>query len=117
VRFQLLGREFLAFNGGPHFRFTDAISLMVPCRTQREIDAYWRKLSKGGEEVACGWLEDKFGVSWQIVPEVLEDLIGDDDPEASGRVIRSFLKMTKLDIAELRRAHGGSSPAGRRRRG
>jgi predicted 3-demethylubiquinone-9 3-methyltransferase (glyoxalase superfamily) len=114
VSFTLLGREFLALNGGPHFTFSDGVSLMVNCTTQKEIDTYWRKLSQGGEEVACGWLRDKFGVSWQIVPAAVVDWLSDRDPERSARVMAAVMTMTKLDLAALRRARDGT-PARRRR--
>ena len=114
VMFTLLGQEFLALNGGPSFKFSDGISLMVNCTTQKEIDTYWRKLSRGGEEVVCGWLRDKFGVSWQIVPAGLVDWITDRDPKKSERVMAAIMTMTKLDLAALKRARDGK-PAVRRR--
>ncbi len=105
VTFQLAGQEFMALNGGPSFTFTEAISFFVNCETQEEIDRLWSKLTEGGEPGQCGWLKDRFGLSWQIVPNVLGDLIGDPDPEKAGRATQAMLKMGKLDIAELKRAH------------
>jgi predicted 3-demethylubiquinone-9 3-methyltransferase (glyoxalase superfamily) len=105
--FQLLGQEFMAINGGPQFSFTPAISFFVPCDTQAEIDDLWERLSDGGSKDQCGWLTDKFGVTWQIVPAVLGDLLGDPDPEKAQRTMEAMLKMTKLDIRELQEAHAG----------
>ncbi len=107
VTFQLDGVELTALNGGPHFKFTEAISLMVKCETQEEVDEYWRKLSAGGEEGPCGWLKDKFGLSWQIVPNALIRLYDDPDPEKSKRVMQAMLQMKKLDIARLEQACAG----------
>lgn len=108
VEFEVMGLRMTALNGGPHFRFTEAISFVVPCETQVEVDAYWEKLSgDGGEPGNCGWLKDRFGLSWQIVPKVLPELLGDPDKEKSRRATEAMLKMHKLDIAELRRAHAG----------
>lgn len=107
VTFRLAGQEFMALNGGPAFKFTEAISFFVRCETQDEIDRLWSKLTEGGEPSQCGWLKDRFGLSWQIVPSVLGDLIGDPDPEKAGRATQAMLKMGKLDIAELKRAHAG----------
>jgi predicted 3-demethylubiquinone-9 3-methyltransferase (glyoxalase superfamily) len=104
--FQLEGQEFMALNGGPEFKFNQSISFFVNCETQQEVDRLWEKLSAGGEPGQCGWLKDKFGVSWQIVPTALGQLLGDPDPQKSQRVMQAMLKMTKIDIAELRRAHG-----------
>ena len=103
--FRLDGQEFIAFNGGPHFTFTPAISLFVNCETQQEVDEFWEKLSEGGEEVRCGWLKDKFGVSWQIIPSILVKLLYDKDPEKSARVRNAMLQMTKIDIEGLKRAY------------
>jgi predicted 3-demethylubiquinone-9 3-methyltransferase (glyoxalase superfamily) len=103
--FQLDGQEFIAFNGGPHFTFTPAISLFVNCETQQEVDELWEKLSEGGEKVRCGWLKDKFGVSWQIIPSILGKLLYDKDPEKSARVRNAMLQMTKIDIEGLKRAY------------
>lgn len=102
VRFSLNGQPFSAINGGPVFRFNEAISFQVFCETQQEIDYYWTKLTEGGEEVQCGWLKDQFGVSWQIVPTILEELL--NDPSRSERVTKSFLQMKKFDIEELKNA-------------
>ena len=108
VTFEVMGLRMTALNGGPYFRFTEAVSFTVPCETQAEVDAYWEKLTAdGGEPGQCGWLKDRFGLSWQIVPNVLGELIGDPDPEKSRRATEAMLKMRKLDIAELRRAHAG----------
>jgi predicted 3-demethylubiquinone-9 3-methyltransferase (glyoxalase superfamily) len=104
VSFELGGQKFLALNGGPEFTFSEAISFQVNCKTQDEVDAFWSKLSEGGEEGPCGWLKDRFGVSWQIVPTVLPELLGDPDREKSQRVMAAMLKMKKIDIDELERA-------------
>src|SRR2546426_7621186 len=108
VTFKLDGQEFMALNGGPHFKFSEAISFMANCETQEEIDHFWEKLSEGGEEGPCGWLKDKFGLSWQIVPAIMPDLFADADPKKAGRVMQAMLKMKKLNIAELKRAQAGS---------
>jgi predicted 3-demethylubiquinone-9 3-methyltransferase (glyoxalase superfamily) len=109
VAFELDGQPFTALNGGPLFHFTEAISFQVMCETQDEIDRYWSKLSAGGDEKAqqCGWLKDKFGLSWQVVPAVLPALIGDPDPAKAGRVMKALLPMKKLDIQALKQAHAG----------
>ena len=107
VEFQLDGQTFVALNGGPQFKFTEAISLVVNCQTQVEVDWYWKKLSTCGKEVQCGWLKDKYGVSWQIVPTVLFELLSDPDPAKSQRVMRAMLKMVKLDVRKLERAARG----------
>ena len=104
VDFELDGQEFTALNGGPHFKFTEAISLVVHCKTQEEVDYFWEKLSAGGEIVECGWLKDKFGLSWQIVPDVLLELIQDDDPQRQERVMKAMMKMKKLDVAGIQQA-------------
>ena len=104
VIFQLDGEEFFALNGGPTFAFREGISLFVNCETQEEVDAYWETLSEGGEKGQCGWLKDKFGVSWQIVPSALGRLLGDKDPEKSKRVMEAMMQMTKLDIKTLEQA-------------
>jgi predicted 3-demethylubiquinone-9 3-methyltransferase (glyoxalase superfamily) len=106
ISFELDGQHFMALNGGPEFKFTPAISFVVNCETQPEIDYFWEKLSAGGKEVACGWLEDKYGVSWQIVPEVLGELMKSKDPKKSGRVMAALMKMKKLDIEALEEAAG-----------
>lgn len=103
--FQLDGQEFMALNGGPHFKFTEAISLLVNCETQDEVDAMWEKLSEGGEKGQCGWLKDKYGVSWQVVPTVLGEMMSDPDPEKSKRVMTAMLQMRKLDIKALKQAY------------
>ncbi len=105
--FCLNGQEFMAFNGGPQFPFTEAISLVVNCADQEEVDCFWEKLSDGGTEVQCGWLKDKYGVSWQIVPTILDELLRDPDPIKASRVMEAMLKMIKIDIAELKRAYKG----------
>jgi predicted 3-demethylubiquinone-9 3-methyltransferase (glyoxalase superfamily) len=102
--FELEGQQFMAFNGGPHFQFSQGISLFVSCKTQAEVDELWEKLSAGGEKSRCGWLKDKFGVSWQIIPTILGEALGDPDPEKSKRALQAMLKMTKIDIAALQRA-------------
>jgi len=109
VAFELEGEPLTALNGGPHFKFSEAISLQVMCDTQDEIDRYWTKLSVGGDDKAqqCGWLKDRYGLSWQIVPALLPDLIGDHDPAKGGRVMKAMLKMKKLDIAMLKQAYAG----------
>ncbi len=104
VEFQLEGLTFVALNGGPHFKFTEAISFVVNCQTQDEVDTCWDKLSAGGVEVQCGWLKDRFGLSWQIVPTVLPQLLSDPDPEKAGRVMKAMLQMKKLDIRALQEA-------------
>jgi predicted 3-demethylubiquinone-9 3-methyltransferase (glyoxalase superfamily) len=104
VSFELDGQKFLALNGGPEFSFTEAISFQVHCESQEEVDAYWSKLSEGGEEGPCGWLKDRFGLSWQIVPTRLEELLGDPDPERAQRAMKAMLAMRKIEIAELERA-------------
>lgn len=103
--FELYGQEFTALNGGPEFNFTEAISFMVHCETQAEVDELWAKLSEGGEESQCGWLKDKFGVSWQIIPNALTEMLGDPDPEKARRVTEAMLKMQKIDLPTLRRAY------------
>ena len=103
--FEIDGQEFVALNGGPHFSFSEGISLLVSCETQKEIDELWEKLSKDGQKSRCGWLKDKFGVSWQIVPPVLIKMLGDKDPKKSKRVMEAMLKMDKLDINTLKQAY------------
>ena len=106
VSFQLAGQHYNALNGGPSFTFTEGISLFVNCETQAEVDELWEKLtSDGGEESRCGWLKDKFGVSWQIIPSVLGEMLGDKDPEKAGRVMQAMLKMNKIDIKGLKDAY------------
>jgi predicted 3-demethylubiquinone-9 3-methyltransferase (glyoxalase superfamily) len=106
AKFQLDGQEFIALNGGPHFKFTEAISFSVDCKTQEEVDEFWEKLSAGGEEGQCGWLKDKYGLSWQINPTVLGELLNDPDPQKSKRVMEAMLKMKKIDIKALKQAAG-----------
>ncbi len=103
--FQLDGVEFMALNGGPLFKFNESISFFVNCETQAEVDELWEKLSAGGEKSRCGWLKDKFGVSWQIIPKALMELLGDKDPQKAQRVMQAMLKMDKLDINGLRKAY------------
>jgi predicted 3-demethylubiquinone-9 3-methyltransferase (glyoxalase superfamily) len=105
--FELEGQQFTALNGGPHFNFTEAISFVVNCETQEEVDELWDKLSAGGVTHQCGWLKDKFGLSWQIIPSVLLELMNDPDPERTRRVTEAMLQMTKIDIATLRQAYAG----------
>jgi predicted 3-demethylubiquinone-9 3-methyltransferase (glyoxalase superfamily) len=105
VRFQLEGQEFIGLNGGPHYTFTPAISLFVDCNSQEEVDDTWKKLSAGGEEVQCGWLRDKYGLSWQIIPSALMEMLDDTDREKSGRVWDAMMKMVKIDIAALKQAY------------
>lgn len=106
VGFELAGQQFTALNGGPTFKFTEAISLVVNCETQEEIDYFWQKLTAdGGSEVECGWVKDKFGLSWQVVPTKIFELISEKDPAASGRVMQAVMKMKKLNIAELEKAY------------
>ena len=105
VAFQLQGQEFLALNGGPQFKFTEAISFIVNCKTQKEIDDFWRKLSEGGERGPCGWLKDKYGMSWQIVPTVLGEMLQDKDTRKSEKVMKAMLQMKKLDIEGLKQAY------------
>ncbi len=108
VAFQLEGQDFLALNGGTIFKFTEAVSFVVDCKTQKEVDYYWEKLSKGGEKSQCGWLKDKFGVSWQVVPSMINEWMTDKNPEKSDRVMEAILKMRKLDIKILKQAHSGT---------
>jgi predicted 3-demethylubiquinone-9 3-methyltransferase (glyoxalase superfamily) len=103
--FLLDGQEFFAFNGGPHFTFTPAISFFVNCETQQEVDELWEKLSEGGEKSRCGWLKDKFGISWQIIPSVLGELMHDKDPEKAKRVRQAMLQMGKIEIEGLKKAY------------
>jgi len=104
VAFQLDGQKLVGLNGGPEFTFSEAVSLKVSCESQDEVDAYWTKLADGGEEGPCGWLKDRFGLSWQIVPRRLEELLGDPDRERAQRVMRSMLSMKKIEVEELERA-------------
>ncbi len=105
VTFEIEGQKFTALNGGPQYKFTEAISFYVNCQTQAEVDTLWTRLSEDGEEGPCGWLKDKFGVSWQIVPTVLGELLNDPDPVKSQRVVQAMLQMKKIEIAKLQQAH------------
>jgi predicted 3-demethylubiquinone-9 3-methyltransferase (glyoxalase superfamily) len=107
VTFRLQGQEFTALNGGPDFKFNEAISFLVNCGSQDEVDEYWERLSEGGEEGPCGWLKDRFGVSWQIVPTVLDEMLQDGDSERANRVMKAMLQMKKIDIAGLQEAYDG----------
>ena len=105
VVFELDGQKFIALNGGPHFKFNEAISFSVECKTQDEVDEFWGKLSQGGQESQCGWVKDRFGLSWQVNPTQLGEMLGDPDPEKSKRVMKAMLGMKKIDIAGLRKAY------------
>jgi predicted 3-demethylubiquinone-9 3-methyltransferase (glyoxalase superfamily) len=105
ISFTLDGQEFVALNGGPAFKFTEAISFVVTCETQEEVDEYWKKLTEGGQEVQCGWLKDKYGLSWQIVPTVLPELLTDKDGGKAKRVMHAMMQMVKIDIAALKQAY------------
>ncbi|HEV3475078.1 MAG TPA: VOC family protein [Actinomycetota bacterium] len=107
VSFRLQGQEFTALNGGPEFQFNEAISLLVNCESQEEVDNLWEKLSEGGEKGVCGWLTDRYGVSWQIIPTALPELLRDEDKERANRVMNAMLQMKKIDIAGLRAAYEG----------
>ncbi len=107
ANFEIDGREFIALNGGPQFKFTPAVSFVVNCETQEEVDEYWEKLSAGGEPGQCGWLTDQFGLSWQVIPTILSRLLQDKDAAKAGRAMQAMLQMTKIDIAALQRAYDG----------
>lgn len=107
AEFEIDGQEFIALNGGPYFKFSEGISLFVHCETQAEVDELWEKLSAGGEKGRCGWLTDKFGVSWQIVPDMLGKLMQDSDPEKANRVTQALMQMGKIEIADLLKAYDG----------
>ncbi|UGY92281.1 VOC family protein [Streptomyces gobiensis] len=107
VTFELAGQRFVALNGGPHFTFNEAVSLQVDCATQEEVDYFWAKLGEGGQVQQCGWLKDRFGLSWQVVPRQLTELMSDPDPARSGRVMKAMLGMEKIDIRALEDAHRG----------
>ena len=111
IEFILEGQTFLALNGGPHFQFNEAISFIVNCETQDEIDYYWNKLSEGGDPKSqqCGWLKDKFGLSWQVVPTIIDDMVADPDSRKSGAVMKALLQMKKLDIQKLKEAYRGEA--------
>jgi predicted 3-demethylubiquinone-9 3-methyltransferase (glyoxalase superfamily) len=108
VEFELNGQKFVVLNGGPQYTFNPAVSITIPCADQDEVDYYWSRLAAGGQEVACGWVTDKYGVSWQVVPTVLTDMIADPDREKARRVFEAMFTMTKLDIAALQKAYAGS---------
>jgi predicted 3-demethylubiquinone-9 3-methyltransferase (glyoxalase superfamily) len=105
VEFELEGEKFVGLNGGPHFKFTEAVSFVVNCETQEEVDYFWEKLLEGGQESQCGWLKDKYGLSWQVVPTILVELFQDKDPEKSQRVMKAMLQMKKIDIETLKQAY------------
>lgn len=105
VEFELEGQKFVGLNGGPNFKFTEAISFVVTCATQEEVDHIWEKLTEGGKEVQCGWLRDKYGLSWQVVPTIAIEYLKDKDPEKSQRVMAAIMKMIKIDIATLKQAY------------
>ena len=105
VVFELDGQQFIALNGGPHFKFTEAISFTIDCKDQAEVDYYWDKLSAGGQQQPCGWLKDRFGLSWQVVPSALDEMMSDPDPVRSSRVMQAMLQMKKMDLGALRRAY------------
>ena len=107
AEFELEGQKFVALNGGPNFKFTEAVSFQVNCETQEEVDYFWEKLLEGGKESACGWLKDKYGLSWQITPTILPELLQDKDPEKANRVMQAMMKMIKIDIETLKRAAEG----------
>jgi predicted 3-demethylubiquinone-9 3-methyltransferase (glyoxalase superfamily) len=107
VAFELEGQKFIALNGGPQYKFTEALSLSVDCKTQEEVDEFWDKLSRGGEEGPCGWLKDKYGLSWQINPTILGQMLSDPDPKKSKRAMEAMLKMKKIDIKKLQQAYDG----------
>ena len=109
VEFELEGQKFVALNGGPHFKFTEAVSFVVNCETQEEVDYFWEKLSEGGQESQCAWLKDKHGLSWQVVPTILVELLQDKDAEKSHRVMKAMLQMKKIDIPTLKRAAEGKA--------
>ena len=111
VTFELEGQKFMGLNAGPQFKFTEAISLFVDCETQEEVDELWEKLSEGGSKGRCGWLKDKYGLSWQIIPAALGKLMSDPDPEKSRAVVQAMLKMNKIVIEDLKRAYGGKAAA------
>jgi predicted 3-demethylubiquinone-9 3-methyltransferase (glyoxalase superfamily) len=108
VSFELFGQEFIALNGGPHFKFNEAVSFSVNCETQAEVDEFWEKLTEGGEESRCGWLKDKYGLSWQVNPTILGKMLNDKDPQKAKRVMEAMLQMDKIDIPTLERAYEGA---------
>ena len=115
VEFQLNGQKFIALNGGPDFKFNESVSFMVHCNTQVEVDRYWKKLTAGGKEVACGWLKDKYGLCWQIVPTVFFELVSSKDAAKSQRVMQAMMNMVKFDIAKLKQAYRGDTKRSKRK--
>jgi len=115
VEFQLDGQKFIALNGGPQFTFNESVSFMVHCKTQAEVDRYWKKLTAGGKEVACGWLKDKYGLCWQIVPTLFFELVSSKDSAKSQRVMHAMLTMVKFDIAKLKQAYRGDTKRSKRK--
>ena len=111
VEFELDGQRFVGINGGPNFKFTEAVSFQINCETQEDVDYYWERLTDGGEESQCGWLKDRYGLSWQVVPTGMEELFNDPDPQRATRAMEALLKMSKLDIAALRAAAEGVTAA------
>ena len=109
VEFTLDGQEFMGLNGGPIFKFNESVSLVVHCANQEEVDYYWSKLTQGGEESQCGWLKDKFGLSWQVVPDELSEMVSDPDKEKADRVMNAFMQMRKFDLEKLRKAYNGEA--------
>lgn len=109
AQFSINGQQFMAMNAGPQFKFNEAISFMIDCKDQAEVDYYWEKLTDGGEESMCGWLKDKFGLSWQVTPRQLIELLGSPDREAGGRAMQAMMTMRKIDIAALQAAHDGTA--------
>ena len=107
INFEIAGQEFIALNGGPHFKFNEAISFSVDCENQEEVDELWEKLSDGGQKSQCGWLKDKYGLSWQVNPRILSELLSDKDPEKAKRVMEAMLQMEKIDIKTLKQAYDG----------
>ena len=105
MTFELEGQKFMALNGGPHYEFSPAISLFISCETQADVDRYWDRLSEGGQTMQCGWVTDKYGITWQVIPDLLGELLGDDDENKAGNVMQAMLAMTKLDMAALQRAY------------
>lgn len=108
AHFSLDGHEFIALNGGPHFKFTEAVSFSIDCNSQEEVDYFWEKLSAGGQQSQCGWLKDKFGLSWQVNPTILGQMLGDANPAKARRVMEAMLKMKKIEIAALQKAYDGA---------
>ena len=115
VEFQLDGQKFIALNGGPEFKFNESVSFMVHCNTQAEVDRYWKRLTAGGKEVACGWLKDKYGLCWQIVPTVFFELVSSKDAAKSQRVMHAMMNMVKFDIAKLKQAYRGDTKRSKRK--